>query len=213
MIRCVALAVLAGLGLCSAFPWAAQAQVVISVEGAPFKGDENAKLTLIEFTDYESPFCARHARETMPRIEKDYIQTGKVKYVVRNFPVEIIHKSAFRAAEAARCAGEQGKFWEMHARLLAAQKALDPQGLSESAGALGLDVAKFQACLDSGKDAATIRKDLAEAEKVGVRATPTFFFGLTQANGSKITAVRMLRTAEKFSAFQQAIDGMLTEQK
>src|SRR6184192_654786 len=79
---------------------------VLSVDGEPFKGEKNAKLTLVEFSEFQCPFCGRHVRETYPQLEKEYIQTGKVKYVFRDLPLESIHKNAFKASEAAHCAGE-----------------------------------------------------------------------------------------------------------
>jgi hypothetical protein len=94
-------------------------EVVFSIDDDPFRGDRSAKLTLIEFSDYQCPFCARHFREILPQIEREYIKSGKVKYVFRHFPIESIHKEAFKAAEAANCAGEQGKYWEMHAQRFA----------------------------------------------------------------------------------------------
>src|SRR5438874_4471464 len=121
----------------------------------------------------------------MPQLEKDYIKTGKVKYVLRDFPIEAIHKQAFKAAEAARCAGEQGKFWEMHDAIFNNQRALDPAGLTEQAKTVGLDMAKFQPCLEEGKHAAAIRKDLADANQYGVRGTPHFLLGLTDPNDPK----------------------------
>ncbi len=185
----------------------------VSVEGAPFKGDKNAKVTIIEFTDYQCPFCARHFVQTMPQIDNDYIKTGKVKYVLRDFPLEAIHPQALKAAEAARCAEEQQKYWEMHDRLFLQQRALDPKSLTEHAQALGLDVPRFQQCLDSGKYTAKVRQDYAEGVKAGVRGTPGFFFGLTEPNDSKVKVQKALRGAYSFSAFQGAIDSLLESAK
>ena len=149
----------------------------------------------------------------MPQLEKDYIQTGKVKYVIREYPIESIHKQAFKAAEAARCAGDKGKYWEMHDKIFANQGAMSPKDLVDHAQTLGLDVASFQQCLDSGRYAAKVRKDLGDANLAGVRGTPSFFLGLTEPNDSKITAVRSIRGAESFSGFQAIIDSVLGEQK
>lgn len=186
--------------------------VVLSVEGEPFKGDKNAKLTLIEFSDYQCPFCARHARETLPQIERDYINTGKIKYVFRDFPLEAIHKEAFKAAEAAHCAGEQGKYWEMHDRLFANQQALDLNGLSRHAQALALDLQTVQQCLRSGRHAANVRKDISNGLKAGVRGTPTFFLGLTEPNNPNLKALRMIRGAQPYTIFKGAIDSLLSSQ-
>ena len=149
----------------------------------------------------------------MPQIERDYIKTGKVKYVFRNFPIESIHKEAFKAAEAANCAGEQGKYWEMHARLFAHQKALSPKDLSGHAQALGLDMPEFQQCLDSGKHATEIRNDIAEGQKSGVTGTPIFFLGFTDPKNSKVKVLRVIRGAQPYASFREAIDSLLSSQK
>src|SRR5262247_4360160 len=125
--------------------------VVLPIGGYPSKGSQSAKLVLVEFTDYQCPFCGRHFQQTSPQIERDYVNTGRVRYVVRDFPIESIHKDALKAAEAAHCAGDQGQYWEMHDRLFNKQTALATEHLSAYAGALGLDVKGFQQCLDSNK--------------------------------------------------------------
>ena len=99
--------------------------VVMDLGKRPGKGEADAKLTLVEVLDYQCPYCGQFNRETMPQIERDYVETGKVRYVVVNLPLEAMHKSAFKAAEAAACAGEQGKFWEMHERLFNNQQIID----------------------------------------------------------------------------------------
>ena len=182
---------------------------VINVDGEPTKGDKNAKLTVVEFSEYQCPFCGRHVRDVFPNIDKEYIQTGKVKYVFRDLPLESIHKNAFKAAEAAHCAGEQKKYWEMHDRLFANQSALEPAMLTAHAEAIGIDSKKFQACLDSGKFADQIRKDIAEANKYGITGTPTTVIGLTQPNGQTIKVARVVRGAQGFNAFKAAFDELL----
>ena len=149
----------------------------------------------------------------MPQIEKEYIQTGKVKYVARDFPLESIHKEAFKAAEAGHCAGEQGKFWEMHARLYANQRALAPNNLPQYAQAIELDVPKFQQCLESGKYAAKIRQDLADGQQAGVTGTPGFFLGVTDPNDQKVKVSRVLKGAQPYTSFKAAIDDLLSSQK
>ena len=185
--------------------------IVVSIDGEPVKGDENAALTLIEFSDYQCPFCSLHFRKNLPKIEKNYIKTGKVKLVFRDFPSEAMHKHAFKAAEAAHCAGEQGKYWEMHDRLYANQKSLAPEKLPGHAQTLGLEVPKFRQCLDSGRHAAGIRKDMVEGRKAGVRGTPTFFIGLTDPDGSKVRTTRRIKGARPYSDFKQALDSLLTD--
>ena len=146
-------------------------------------------------------------------MEQDYIKTGKVKYVALDFPLESIHKNAFKAAEAAQCAGAQGKYWEMHARLFANQGALGPNDLPAHAEALGLDKTAFHTCLESGRYAAAIRKDLAAGQQAGVTGTPSFFFGVTEPNDAKVKALRQLTGAQPYAAFQAAINSLLSEPK
>jgi len=188
---------------------APESQTMVSIDGAMSKGDNNAKLTMVEFTDFQCPFCARHLKDTMPQIEKDYIKTGKVKYVLRDFPLESIHPQAFKGHEAANCAAEQNKYWEMHEKLFANQRAMAPKDLSGYAAALGMDVAKFQSCIDGSKYAAKVRKDLTDAQKYGATGTPTFFIGLTDSKGSDIKAVRKIVGAQSYAAFKDAFDTLL----
>ena len=187
--------------------------VTISLGRSPSQGSDNAVLTLVEFSDYQCPFCGRYARETSPQLRKDYVSTGKLKYVFRDFPLEGIHRDAFKAAEAAHCAGEQGKYWEMHDRLFANQAALGAAQLSLHAQALGVDPQQFRQCLDSGKYAAEIRKDLAEGQKAGVRGTPTFFLGVADAKGSQMRVAKMLVGAQPYVSFREAIETLLASQK
>lgn len=183
---------------------------VINVAGEPFKGKKDAKLTLIEFSEYQCPFCGRHVRDTYPTLDKEYVQTGKVKYVFRDLPLITIHKNAFKAAEAGHCAGDQGKFWEMHDRLFQNQKALEPAMLTAHAEAIGLDAKKFQACLDGGKYTEDIKKDMAEAAKYGITGTPTTVIGLTEPNGSTIKVLKVLRGAKALAEFKEALDSLAT---
>ena len=203
--------------LLQAKPAAAQlvqpVDVELSVDGDPFKGDKNAPLTLVEFSDFQCPFCGQYVRQTLPQIENEYIKTGKVKYVFRDFPLQSIHKDAFKAAEAAQCAGAQGKYWEMHDLLFNNQKALSPDNLSSYAKDLALDLSKFKECLDSGKSADGIRKDLEEGQKSGMKGTPSFFLGYTDPNSQKIKAKKFIRGATPYPTFKEAIEGLLSSKK
>jgi protein-disulfide isomerase len=187
-----------------------QARAPISVHGAPFKGDRNAAITLVEFSDYECPFCGRYFRDTLGQIERDYIKTGKLKYVFRDFPLEAIHPRAFKAAEAAHCAGEQGRYWQMHDRLFGHQSALDRDHLAGHAKALSLDLPPFEQCLDSERHAALIRKSLNEGQQAGVRATPTFFLGHTDADGGSLKTPLTIVGAQPYANFKQALDRLLS---
>lgn len=187
--------------------------LTLSIAGDPFKGNKNARVALVEFTDYQCPFCSRHFRQVLPEIEKGYVQTGKVKYVMRNFPIESIHPLAFKAHEAASCAGEQGKYWEMHDRIFSNQQAMGPKELTGHAGALKLNMSKFQQCLDGTKHAAKIRKDIADGQKAGVQGTPTFFLAQSGPDQETVKVVRIIRGAQPYDAFKGAIDSLLAGQK
>jgi protein-disulfide isomerase len=147
----------------------------------------------------------------LPDIEKDYIKTGKVKYVFLDFPLGF-HNKAFKAAEAANCAGDQGKFWQMHDRLYANQNALSPEDLLKHADALGLEMSKFKECLDGGKYAEEIRKDTAKGQKAGISGTPAFLMGFSESEG-KVKAVNMITGAQPYSAFKEAIEKLLSTGK
>jgi protein-disulfide isomerase len=182
----------------------------VGAAAAPVKGKPEAPLTVVEFSDYECPFCGRHVRDTWPKLAAEYMDTGKVKFVFRDFPLEQIHRSAFKAAEGARCAGQQGKYWEMHDRLFANQRALGPAELTGYATALGLDTAAFDACLSSGSQAAAIRKDMADGRAAGVTGTPAFFIGVMDKSGT-VKVLRTITGARPYEAFKAAIDELLPQ--
>ncbi len=184
-------------------------KVVDLGDAAPFKGEANARLTIVEVSDYQCPFCGRYWKDTYPQLETEYIKTGKVKSVFLDLPLEAIHKSAFGAAKAARCAGEQGKYWEMHDRLFANQKELEPW--APHAQAIGLDLTAFDACVASDKEDAAIRRDMAEAQKLGITGTPAFLIGRTDPKSSKLTILAAVRGARPFADFKTEIDKLLAE--
>ncbi len=141
----------------------------------------------------------------MPQLQREYIDTGKIRYVARDFPLESIHPQAFKAAEAAHCAGDQGLFWEMHERLFANPRALSPNDLSQHAQALKLDLTVFDSCLGSSKHAARVRQGLADGQKAGVTGTPTFILGVLESDG-QLKVARVLRGAQPYSVFKEALD-------
>lgn len=155
-------------------------RVQVEAKG-PVKGPEGAKVTLVEFSDFECPFCSR-ARETVDKVMAKY--DGKVKLVFRQFPLSF-HPHARKAAEGALCANAQGKFWQFHDALFSDQTKLEPAQLKETASKLGLDKDKFGACLDSGEQGKIIETDMAAAEKVGVSGTPAFFINGVSLSGAQ----------------------------
>ena len=182
---------------------------VIDIAGAAVKGAPTARVAVIEFSDFECPFCGRHAINTLPALTKEYIDTGKVRYVFRNLPLESIHPSALRAAFAAECAGEQGKYWQLHDRMFASQRALDLTSLVSHGRAEGLDAARFQQCISSDKYNARVRADQTEAGRVGATSTPSFFIAVLTPGDSRARAVRMIRGAHPYPTFKAAIDSVL----
>jgi protein-disulfide isomerase len=180
----------------------------ISIASEPFKGGSTAKVAVIEFSDYQCPFCGRYTKEVLPQLRSEYVDTGKIKYVFRDMPLSF-HKNALKAAEAAHCAGAQGKFWEMHDALFANQSALDPEQLATHAKAVGVDDAQFQQCLASGKFAADINKDVADAGAAGITGTPTFLVGVIQPGDGRVKVVKKLVGAKPYAEFKAAIDGLL----
>jgi protein-disulfide isomerase len=147
----------------------------------------------------------------MPQIEKEYVDTGKMKHVFMDFPLAM-HKNAFKASEAGLCAGDQGKFWEMHDKLFANTKALGQEDLMKYAESLGLDMTRFKGCLEAGKQADEIKKRMAEGQKAGITGTPAFLLGFIQPDG-KVKAVKKVSGAQPYTAFKEAIDELLSAKK
>jgi len=180
--------------------------------GILVKGDPKAPVTIIEFTDLQCPFCGRFAQRTFARIDDEYIKTGKVRYIVKDFPLESIHPNAFRAAQATHCAAEQNRAWDMHDRLFANQQKLNKEDLTADAAALGLDTAQFDACLNSDRHNPEIRREMATALASGVNGTPAFFVGLSDAKPDRMKPEKMLTGAQEFPVFQSVIDGLVAKQ-
>ena len=171
----------------------------VATAGYPARGPATAPVTIVEFSDFECPFCGR-LFPTLKAVENLYLD--RVRIVYRQFPLRRIHPLAQKAAEASLCAHEQGRFWQMHDSLFGDQEHLTVDALKARAVELKLDTTAFNACLDSGKQAAAIDKDLAEGAKAGVTGTPAMFI-----NG------RMIVGAQPFTAIQAVIDDELQRKK
>src|SRR5437867_3123257 len=179
-----------------------------SVADAPMLGRADAPVTLVEFSDYQCPFCQRFFATTLLALKKDYIETGKLRYVLRDFPLEM-HPHARKAAEAAHCAGEQGKYWEMHDVLFQHQAALAPPQLAEHARTVGVDEPKFAECLSSGRYATRVERGLTDGAAAGVQGTPGFVVGRTQTGD--IVEGTPIRGALPLETFRRIIDQILAE--
>jgi protein-disulfide isomerase len=161
-------------------------------------GSSGAPLAIVEFTDYECPFCRQFQSTTFAEIRKQYIDTGKVRFVVRDFPLSN-HPHAFPAAEAAHCAADQGEFWPMHDALFSDPAQLVQKRLVEHAGSLKLDVEVFRSCLQSGKHKPEIQTDMQIGAALQVQGTPSFLIGKIV---SEEVAGTIMMGALPFSAFE-----------
>jgi predicted DsbA family dithiol-disulfide isomerase len=161
----------------------------IATAGHPSRGPEHAPVTIVEFSDFECPFCGA-LFPTIKGLEKSYPETVRVVY--RQFPLTNIHPYAMKAAEASLCAHEQGRFWQMHDSLFGFQQDLTVQSLRLRAMELGLDIEAFGSCLDSGRQAARIKQDMAEGSKAGVSGTPTLFINGRILLGNQPAELRAL---------------------
>lgn len=189
-------------------PAAPTGPVEIDISNAPMLGNKDAKVAIVEFTDYQCPFCKQLFENSFSQVKKEYIDTGKVKFYSRDFPLTQIHPQAQKAAEAASCAKDQNKFWEYHDTLFAKQEALQIADLKKYAVDLGLNTSQFDSCLDSNKYADKIKKDEQEGVTAGVAGTPASFIGTVK--GNTLTGVQ-LSGAVPFANFKTALDAELAK--
>ena len=166
-------------------------KVDVSIDDDTIKGPEDAPITIIEFSDYECPFCVR-AEPTLDKIFEEY--PDKIRLVYRDFPLGF-HTNAQKAAEATECAGEQDKFWEMHDKLFDEGVEGGVISFKQFADDLGLDTQEFDSCLDSGEMESEVQKDMSDGQSAGVTGTPAFFI-----NGVKLVG------AQPFESFKEIID-------
>ncbi len=174
-------------------------------EPAATRGAEDAPVTIVEFSDYQCPFCQRHFVQTMPQLVENYIDTGKVRYTFKDFPLTSIHPEAVAASLAAECAGEQDAYWEMHDKLFNEQgrwsgQANSIESYSAFAEEISLDTVAFDQCMEEERYAENISQNFQEGVDAGVTGTPAFFI-----NGQFISG------AQPYEVFQQIIDSLLAE--
>ena len=170
-------------------------RVNVTEDDDPFLGKEDAPVTIIEFSDFECPFCSKFFQDTLPQLKKEYIDTGEVRFVYRDFPLSSIHPFAEKAAEASECADEQGRFWEYHDKLFANQQALDMGSLKNYAAELSLDTERFNACFDAGKYQEEVQHDVLDGKAANAGGVPSFFI-----NGIPLAG------AQPFEVFKKIID-------
>lgn len=196
---------IAGSALAPTQPPAPQAQppagrTQVSLDDDPQIGDKNAKVAVIEFSDFQCPFCGRFFTQTLPQVKSEYVDTGKVRFVYRDFPLDTIHPQATPAAQAAECADEQGQFWEYHDKIFQNQASMNDASYKAWAAELGLNTQQFNQCYDSKKYSSEIQKDFQDGVTAGVSGTPTFYIGNTQKGYVQLVG------AQPYSVIKQAID-------
>lgn len=180
---------------------APDARVQVSVDDDPVLGDADAPVTIIEFSDFQCPFCGRHFEQTYPQLLSNYIETGKAKLVFRDFPLSF-HPEAEPAAIAAECVDkiDSSKFWEYHDKIFQNQATMSAANYKVWATELGVDGDKFSSCFDSSETKAEVQADTADGSAAGVSGTPTFFIGNDKDGYIRIVG------AQPYSVFQQTID-------
>ncbi len=183
--------------------------VTFNLSKAPIRGGASARVAMVELSDFECPFCGRYSRETAPQLMKQYVDSKRIAYAFLHLPIPT-HAFAFKASEAAACAGDQGRFWEMHDALFARQgTALAPAFLPGKGEALGLDKTAYNACLATSKHAPTIQADLAQIQRFPRTGTLTFYIGtIDPATKTFRSAVRIVG-AKPLTIFQRALDEQL----
>ena len=184
--------------------------ISVSTDDDPVRGNQDAPITIVEFSDFQCPFCARFQIQTLPLILEQYVETGKVKFVYRDFPIQNSHPNAMPAAAASECAHEQNKYWEYHDILFENQGVWNKVEVTsaitvfkEFAAELDLNQDQFNNCLDSGKYIEEINNDLKDGRNYGITGTPGFFIG------NEETGFVKLNGAQPFEAFKSIIDSQL----
>ncbi len=180
----------------------------VSIAGAPTLGRADAPITIVEFSDFECPFCQRFFESTLPEIKRDYVDTGKVRYVFLDFPLEQVHRKARKAAEAAHCAAEQGKFWEMHDVLFLQKGKLDAEQYASFAKQIKLEGFSFDLCLNSGRHSAKITRSMANGLAVGIKVTPSFIITKTE-QGDMVGSGSIIVGAQPYEQFRKVIEQAL----
>ncbi|MFB5606155.1 MAG: DsbA family protein [Nitrosarchaeum sp.] len=186
--------------------------IMVSLDDDPMIGNPNAPITMIEFSDFQCPFCKRFHDETLPLIKTNYIDTGKIKFVYRDFPINNIHKNALPAALAAECADDQKKFWPYYDKIFQNQAQWKDLEFNEIvtlfkqyASELNLNEDEFGACLDSGKYLDEVNNDYQDGQNYGIDGTPGFFIGNDKIGYTKVSG------AKPYQSFQLILDEMLAK--
>ena len=180
------------------------------LSGEPFMGSADAPLTIVEFSDFECSYCRRFHEQVLPSLQRDYINTGLVRFIHKDLPLPF-HRQAKPAAAAARCAGEQNRYWDLYDALFDQQTCLECKGIMGIAEELRLDTSALQACIQREATETLIKANLSEAKLHNIRATPTFVIGPSRKDGKHHGEI--IEGAMPWPQFKALIDQELTDQK
>ncbi|MEM7358135.1 MAG: thioredoxin domain-containing protein [Pseudomonadota bacterium] len=180
----------------------------VSIDQSPYVGNNEAEIAIIEFSDYQCPYCRRHFTQTFPEISRNYLEPGKVKYVMKQFPLGF-HAKARGASIAALCVEQEkpGEYWRAHESIFSGNTKLNQESYLEMASSLGIQSAKFQACMADPKIASLVDQDLREGEGVGVSGTPAFYIG--KIKDGKVVGGRLVSGARPYSTFENLLESLL----
>jgi protein-disulfide isomerase len=186
---------------------------MIPTAGEPVLGSQSARVMVAEISDYHCPFCRRNVVQTFPQLEAEFIRSGRAAYTFIDYPIAQLHPDAARSHAAAACAGDQGKFWEMHRSLFATPPVKDVAGLTAKAKEVGLDPQAFTACLTGGKHDGAIQASVQRMEQLGIQGTPMTVIGIAPAPGQPMKVVKYVYGAQPYAAFKDAIEEVLAQAK
>jgi protein-disulfide isomerase len=187
---------------------AGPARARLHMEGAPMLGSKDAPITVVEFSDYQCPFCQRFHTQVYGDLKKDFIDTGKVRFYSRDLPIDQLHPNATRAAQAARCAGDQGQFWALRDIMSAHPEALDLTSLVADASVVKINPDTFRKCVETEKYKEAVKGDLLEAMKIGADGTPSFVVGKSTPDG---VDGELIVGAQPYNVFQEKFKSLGVE--
>ncbi len=188
--------------------WAASKNVTLMLGDTYAKGSKDAPVTLVEFTDYQCPYCNKFHEKTFPKLMRELVLTGKLRFISRDLPLDF-HKHAFQAARATRCAGDQKKYWQMRHLLSSNPRKLRRPSLLNYAHKLRLRMGPFRSCLKSRRHDSAIKKDLTDARRAGITGTPGFVIGHTPRRGSRFFRGRIISGAQPYRIFEEWVDYLI----
>ncbi len=177
---------------------------MVGLVGAHRMGSAQAKVGIVEFSDYQCPYCRGFHDQVFPRLKKEYVDTGIAQFIHKDLPLKSIHPQAMTAALAAGCAGAQQRFWPMHEALYANNGRLSPTLYPQLGRELDLDNTKFTTCLADAASEQAVMRDVAEAQRLNITGTPSFVLGIIE--GNRLNVVRVARGAPSFETFAEEIE-------